>query len=99
MTTKSYVLKLPEDLHRAIKTTASAEGRTIKDMILDMLRKRFGGTRISPDDPLLKALHDAPLDDEPLTDEEREGLREARDDAKAGRVDDWEAIKKKRAGR
>lgn len=35
---------------------------------------------------LLEALRTAPFDDEPYTDEEREGVRKAREDVRAGRV-------------
>lgn len=49
-----------------------------------------------PNDLLLKILNDAPLDDEPLTDEERLALREADEDIKAGRVEDWDVAKKRR---
>jgi hypothetical protein len=45
-------------------------------------------------DPLLLALAMAPLDDEPLTPEEREAIQEAREDIKAGRVKPWEVVKK-----
>jgi hypothetical protein len=37
-------------------------------------------------DPLARRLAAAPLDDEPLTDEDRETLREAQQDFAAGRV-------------
>jgi len=48
MTMKSCVLKLPEELHRPIKTTASAQGRTINELLLDILWKRLAGNLASP---------------------------------------------------
>jgi hypothetical protein len=45
-------------------------------------------------DPLLRKLFEAPYDDEPTTEEEETGVREAWDDYKAGRVHTLEEVKK-----
>ena len=39
-----------------------------------------------PDDPVLQALKNAPLDDEPVTEEERLAIAEAREAIKRGEV-------------
>jgi hypothetical protein len=45
-------------------------------------------------DPLARRLDGAPLDDEPLTDEDREALREAREDLAAGRIVSMEDLRR-----
>ena len=45
-------------------------------------------------DPFLKALADAPWDDEPLTDEDRAAVAEAREDIAAGRTISVEDLRK-----
>lgn len=44
-------------------------------------------------DPFIRKLMNAPLDDEPVTEEEEAGVREAWEDYKAGRVHSLEEIK------
>lgn len=45
-------------------------------------------------DPLLRKLLEAPYDDEPISEEEEAGVREAWDDYRAGRVHTLEEVKK-----
>jgi len=45
-------------------------------------------------DSLVGRLDAAPLDDEPLTDEDREAIREAREDFAAGRVVSLEELRR-----
>lgn len=45
-------------------------------------------------DPLLRRLFEAPYDDEPTSEEEEAGVREAWDDYGAGRVQTLEEVKK-----
>lgn len=42
--------------------------------------------RTSEEDPVLRALRDAPLDDEPVTEEDRAALEEAWEDVRQGRL-------------
>ncbi len=49
-------------------------------------------------DPFLLALANAPIDDEPETDVERDAVREARDDIAAGRVHDWADVRRELGG-
>lgn len=44
-------------------------------------------------DPFIRKLMNAPFDDEPVTEEEEAGVREAWEDYKAGRVHSLEEIK------
>jgi hypothetical protein len=44
-------------------------------------------------DPLRRLLDEAPADDEPLTAEEEEALRAAREDVRRGDVLPWEAVR------
>jgi hypothetical protein len=46
------------------------------------------------DDPVMRALIKAPEDDEPITPEEEEAVREALEDIEAGRVHTLEEVKK-----
>ena len=52
----------------------------------DRLRALVEGRPDSEDDPVLKALRDAPSDDEPLTEEDLAALEEAYEDLAHGRV-------------
>ena len=45
-------------------------------------------------DPFIRKLMNAPLDDEPVTEEEEAGVREAWEDYKAGRVQTLEEVEK-----
>ena len=45
-------------------------------------------------DPVLRALLNAPYDDEPVTEEEEEAVREALEDIAAGRVQTLEEVEK-----
>lgn len=51
-------------------------------------------TRERKRDPLAHRLDEAPLDDEPLADEDRAALREAREDVAAGRVISMEDLRR-----
>ncbi len=46
------------------------------------------------DDPVLRAVLNAPLDDEPVTEEEEAAIAEARADIRAGRVYSHEEVKR-----
>lgn len=46
------------------------------------------------EDPVLKALKNAPWDDEPLTEEDIKALEEAHEDVKAGRIVSHEEAKR-----
>lgn len=50
--------------------------------------------RYSEDDPVLKALQDAPPDDEPLTEEDVTALEEAWEDVRQGRLISHEEIRR-----
>lgn len=52
---------------------------------IDMTKQTMERAQVERD-PLVRRLDAAPLDDEPLTDEDREALREAGEDFAAGRV-------------
>ena len=49
-------------------------------------------------DPLARRLDAAPIDDEPLTYEERESLREGREDVAAGRVGSMDDLRRELLG-
>jgi hypothetical protein len=44
-------------------------------------------------DPMLQALYSAPADDEPLTDEERAAIEEARAEIERGETEPWEKVR------
>lgn len=50
-------------------------------------------------DPLLQALLNAPDDDEEETEDEREAVKEAEADIKAGRTGDWKELNKRLQGK
>ena len=45
-------------------------------------------------DPVLEAFLNAPLDDEPLTEEDMQAIKEAEEDIAAGRVKSWKELKR-----
>lgn len=55
--------------------------------------------RLVGQDPLLHSLLSAPLDDEPLTEEDRAALDEARDDVVAGRLVSHDEARRRLLGR
>lgn len=82
-----------EEVLVEILRRATRKGSTLGDVV-----HREGDERIVitlGDDPILKAIVNAPLDDEPLTDEDRDALREAHEDIEAGRVHTHDEVKKR----
>ncbi len=69
---------MKDRLRELVEMLPEAEEQTAL-RFLEYLAERGG-------DPVLRALAMAPYDDEPLTDEDREAIREGREDAAAGRV-------------
>ena len=59
----------------------------------DHWQAEYAGGRLEPLDPMLQALYSAPLDDEPLTDEERAAIEEARADLARGETEPWEQVR------
>jgi len=74
------------DLHRLVDAvpddTLDAAGRVLEPLA----------------DPFLLALADAPVDDEPESEEERLAVLEAREDVAAGRVRDWNEARRELGG-
>jgi hypothetical protein len=56
--------------------------------------ERFLEYLASSDDPVMRALMNAPEDDEPVTPEEEEAVREALEDVAAGRMHSLEEVKR-----
>lgn len=69
---------LKEKLHRLIDDLPASE-LPAAERFLEYLRDR-------PGDPVLRALREAPEDDEPETPEEASAVQEAREDVAAGRL-------------
>jgi hypothetical protein len=72
-----------ERLHQVVDAMSEQEAADALDYLVSRSR-----------DPLARRLDAAPLDDEPLTDEERESLREAHEDIAAGRVISMEDLRR-----
>ena len=73
----------------ATRTDAKAELRRLIDELPDEelhAARRFLEFLRDRADPLLRALRNAPEDDEPLNEEDLQAIREGRADAAAGRV-------------
>ncbi|GEM_PF-316540 len=73
---RGFAMTIKEELHRLIDELPEREARVARPF-LEYLRN-VGS------DPLLKALMQAPEDDEPETDEERVAVQEARDQLARG---------------
>jgi hypothetical protein len=50
--------------------------------------------RTPPEDPVLQAFYDAPIDDEPVTAEEAAAVSEAQEAIARGEVEPWEQVKR-----
>src|ERR1044072_6028795 len=70
-----YLMTTKERLHQVVEAMREQEAVDALDILASRTR-----------DALARRLDAAPLDDEPLTDEERESLRDARADKAAGRL-------------
>lgn len=79
MTTKEHLHKLIDRL---------------PDSTLETVEYFLESLNASPDDPVLRALMEAPWDDEPETEEERIAVQEAWEDVKAGRVFTLDDVKR-----
>ena len=79
MSTKSIQLKLPEDFHRRLKAKAAMLGKTLSAYIMACLSKEN-----NDDDPVLKAFMNAPMDDEPFTDEQKKAVEAAQKENSIG---------------
>jgi hypothetical protein len=77
-----------EVLHRVIDTLPDSE--------LEEAARLLAGLGI--DDPVLRAVLAAPLDDEPETPEEAAAVQEARDDVAAGRIVSHEEARRRLLG-
>lgn len=71
-------MSIKERLHRLVDQLPESEAPAA-ERFLQYLRD-LGA------DPVLRALTNAPEDDEPLTDEDREAIREGQEDVTAGRT-------------
>ena len=74
-----------ERLHRLVDDMHEGELETIEAFV-DFVHERG--------DPLLRKLMNAPYDDEPVTPEEEEAVREALEDVAAGRVQTLDEVMK-----
>lgn len=70
-----YLMTTKERLHQVVDGLSEEQAADALDYIVSRGR-----------DPLARRLDAAPLDDEPLTDEDIDALREMREDAAAGRM-------------
>lgn len=73
-----------ERLHRLVDNLHEGELETVETFV-DFVHERG--------DPVLRKLMNAPYDDEPITPEEEDAVREALEDVAAGRVHSLEEIK------
>jgi len=74
-----------EELHRLIEELADSD--------LQVAARVLAGLRAT-EDPVLRALLTAPLDDEKLDDDSDGGLTEAREEARQGRFIDHDELKR-----
>jgi len=77
-----------EELHRLVDAVPVSLASLVKRLIVAVLEQA------AQDEPLLRALADAPIDDEPVTPEEEAALAEARDQVQRGEVVTWDDLKR-----
>jgi len=75
-----------EDLHRLIEEIPDGE--------LPGVQRYLEYVRDIASDPVRRSIETAPLDDEPETEEERQGVEEAKADIRAGRTMSTEELKR-----
>ena len=78
-------MTIKEELHRLVDELPENESHAAK-RFLEYLRNMG--------DPVLRAMLEAPEDDEPETEEERAAVAEAQEDFKAGRVVSHQELKR-----
>ncbi|KKM11003.1 hypothetical protein SY88_10735 [Clostridiales bacterium PH28_bin88] len=78
---------IKEDLHRLVEALPDREMPVAKRFLEFLLSMKI-------DDPLLRALEKAPVDDEPLEPEELAAIREAEKAIAQGDTIPWEQAKK-----
>lgn len=83
-------MTVKEELHRLVDELPESELKSAH-RALEYLRERGS-------DPLLRALLEAPEDEEGETDEERASVREAYEDLSSGRVLSHEEVRKRLLG-
>lgn len=83
--TDTMEAKAKERLYRLIDRIPDGEVHTAE---------RFLEYLTTSDDPVMRALMNAPEDDEPVTPEEEEAVREALEDVEAGRMHSLEEVKR-----
>jgi len=77
-----------EELHRLVDAVPVSLASLVKRLIVAVLEQA------AQDDPLLRALAGAPVDDEPVTPEEEAAVAAARDQVQHGEVISWEDLKR-----
>jgi hypothetical protein len=82
-----YAMTTKDRLHQVVDSLSEEEAADALDYLVSRGR-----------DPLARRLDAAPLDDEPLTAEERHSLREAREDFAAGRVVSMDDLRRELLG-
>jgi hypothetical protein len=85
MREKGAAMTSKEELHRLVDELPETEGYAAK-RFLEYLRNMG--------DPVLRAMLEAPEDDEPETEEERAAVAEAYEDFKAGRMVSHQELKR-----
>lgn len=83
-------MSIKEDIYRVVDEIPEAELSTAL-RYLEQLRDE------QTDDPVLRMLMEAPLDDEPETPEEAEAVAEAWQEYQRGETSSWEEVKKRLA--
>jgi CO dehydrogenase/acetyl-CoA synthase beta subunit len=78
-------MTIKEELHRLVDELPESESHAAR-RFLEYLRNMG--------DPVLRAMLEAPEDDEPETEEERAAVAEAQEDFKAGRVVSHQELKR-----
>ena len=84
MVSKEELRRLVEELPDQLPDDTGREAKRLLEHLRDM----------TGDDPFLRALANAPLDDEPLTPEDEIALQEAREEARQGKLIPWDEVKR-----
>jgi hypothetical protein len=80
---KTLTLKITEEEHKKIKVLSAEEGKSIKDFVMDLIRTYSRGKK---DEELIIE----PVNEDELTEEEREAIEEGRRDMKTGNYQEME---------
>lgn len=89
MTTKTYLLRLPEDRHRQFKVLASSLGKTMSELVISWINRETE-KKLTVADYL-----NMPITEEEVSPKALKAIKEGEKDLDNGEGEDWQVFKKR----